>query len=694
MATKKHTKTKQRRLIVLLSVILAALIIFCMILLFGDRFGKKHPAPEAVLKEYYELLAEGKYEKMYGLLSEKTKKTVTEEAFTERNKNIYEGIEASEIQITFDNSGEPVRYADDEKSAVIDYETSMETIAGKVSFDTAAEFVKNEDGAYELSWSSTMIYPELLDGYKLRVNTTPAKRGEILDRNGVALAKNGIVSSVGLVPGKMGEDRQAVIAQLAGALGISEEAIAKKLEASWVTDESFVPVKEIAKGNEALEAALLAIPGVMLSDTEERVYPLGAAAGHLTGYVAAVTAEDLEELSGKGYHSGSIIGKSGLEKAYESRLRPIDGAEILILNEAGEQAGILAQKNPQDGETVTVSIDSSVQQAAYEQFAADEGAAVAMNPKNGEVLALVSTPGFDPNEFVLGMSDARWEALNTDPLMPLTNRYHAAWVPGSTLKPIVGAIGVESGTLDPNANLGNVGLSWQKDASWGNYFVTTLTDYGEEVNLKNALVYSDNIYFARAALQMGEKTLTDGLEKFGFGETIPFDLKLEESTYSSKAEIDNEIQLADSGYGQGELLVNPVHMASMYSAFVNEGNMLKPVLTVGETPSYLKEQVISPQTAELIREDMVQVIEQEDGTGHAMMIDGIRICGKTGTAETKQSQDESGATEYGWFACATTDEAERPLEVIAMVKDVQSKGVRGYVTWKVRNIFTSYYQVP
>lgn len=151
---------------------------------------------------------------------------------------------------------------------------------------------------------------------------------------------------------------------------------------------------------------------------------------------------------------------------------------------------------------------------------------------------------------------------------------------------LVGAIGVDSNSLDPNANFGDVGFSWQKDASWGNYFVTTLTAYGDQVTLQNALVYSDNIYFARAALQMGEDALVDGLKKFGFGETMEFDLKLTASSYSSKETIDNEIQLADSGYGQGEILVNPIHMASIYSAFVNDGNMIQPVLMTVKTPTY------------------------------------------------------------------------------------------------------------
>ena len=219
---------------------------------------------------------------------------------------------------------------------------------------------------------------------------------------------------------------------------------------------------------------------------------------------------------------------------------------------------------------MTVTIDAAIQQKAYEQFQGDPAMAVSINPKTGEVMALVSTPAYDPNEFVYGISDRRWTELNEDPNRPLLNRFYAALVPGSTFKPITAAIGMDAGKLDPNENKGYVGLSWQKDASWGEYMVTTLTDYGSEVNLQNALVYSDNIYFARAALDIGADTMIEGMRRAGFEEELPFDIGAQVSTFGTDSKISSEIQLADTGYGQGELLVNPIHLASIYSAFVNE----------------------------------------------------------------------------------------------------------------------------
>ena len=289
---------------------------------------------------------------------------------------------------------------------------------------------------------------------------------------------------------------------------------------------------------------------MLISDAEARVYPLGEAAGHLTGYVQSITAEELEEKQTEGYTSTSVIGKSGLEAAFEDRLRAVDGIAVNVVNSAGKVIETLVSQEAHDGEDIYVTIDSSVQQTAYEQFASDRGTAAAMNPLTGEVLALVSAPGYDPNEFVMGLSDTRWNELNSSEDMPLNSRFQSTWVPGSTFKGITAAVGVESGRIIPDENLGYVGLSWQADAGWGDYYVTTLTDYGTEVNLRNALVYSDNIYFARAALNIGGDVMKDYFGKMGFGEELPFALSLQQSTYDDDGNIDSDIQLADTGYGQ------------------------------------------------------------------------------------------------------------------------------------------------
>lgn len=648
------------------------------------------PPPQETVKNYFALVEKKQYDKMYDMLSESSKEKISKKKFTERNQNIYEGIEVKDIKISIPEKeklkGSPV---------TVKYSETMETSADEISFDNAVTLQK-EDGEYKIDWDSTVIFPNLQDSYKVQIQTESAQRGTIYDRNGVILAGNGTVLEVGLVPGKMGDDtaRAESIKKLAELLDVSEEAIQNALGASYVQDDSFVPIKKIAKGNEEKEAQLLTIPGVMLNDSQDRVYPLGAAAGHLTGYVQAVTAEDLEKLENKGYHANSVIGRSGLEQAYEEELRPVDGTRIIIADETGNTIETLAYQPAQNGKDVRVTIDAEVQKTAYDQFAQDPGTAAAMNPKTGEVLALVSTPGYDPNEFVLGMSDARWNALNEDASNPLMNRFVNTWVPGSTFKGITAAVGVDAGIINPDENLGYVGLSWQKDASWGDYHVTTLTDYGETVNLVNAMTYSDNIYFAREALKIGADTMEEKLKSFGFEEELPFDLTMQASTFDDDGKIDSEIQLADTGYGQGQVLVNPLHLLSMYSMFVNDGNMIQPVLKYEENAAakIWKEKAVSAQTAQTVKQSLLSVIENPSGTGASAKIDGVTMLGKTGTAEIKESQDDTTGVERGWFICETTEDMPNQIAVVGMVEDVKTKGGSSYVTQKVRNIAASYQQ--
>lgn len=682
-----ETRGNKRTVLIVCAGIAAVLVIAAAGVILWNMFRNREKAEDTV-KEYFAYLSEGKYDQMYALLDSESRSAYSEEDFISRNQNIYEGIGASDIRVDVPEDEDSRR----EDTEVVTYSTSMDTSAGEIEFDNQMTLKKNGEGEYRIDWDSTLIFPSLLEEYRVSADTVQAQRGTIYDRLGNPLATQGTVSQVGLVPGKMNEDPSADIQKIAELLDISADTISSSLEASYVQDDTFVPLKQISQNDTETEEQLLTVPGVLIQDAQARIYPMGEAAGHLTGYVQAVTAEDLEDLESQGYHAGSVIGRTGLEAAYEEQLRAEDGAAINIVDADGSVIEELARKDAKNGQDVRTTIDMTVQQAAYDQFKDDRGAAAAMDPTTGEILALVSTPGYDPNEFILGLSDERWNELNNSEDMPLNNRFVSTWVPGSTFKGITAAIGVDSGKIDPSANMGYVGLSWQKDAGWGDYYVTTLTDYGENVNLENALVYSDNIYFARAALDIGADVMTEYFGKMGFDEEIPFELTLQQSTWDDDGKIDSDIQLADTGYGQGQLLVNPVHLLSMYSMFVNSGNMLRPTLAWEEncTAQVWKEQAVSAQTAETVKNDLVQVIENPAGTGAGARIDGITMLGKTGTAEIKESQDDTAGIERGWFICETVDDIDKPVAVVGMVEDVKDKGGSSYVTAKVRSIVAAY----
>ena len=649
--------------------------------------GKKTEQPEELLTEYIDFLNQEDYADMYGFLTGEAQETTDKETYVNRYKNIYGGIEASDVRIDIaDEGGKKDEKAETQR---VKYTLTMNTIAGELSFDTVAIFTKNEDGDYKMSWDSQDIFPNLYNEDTVKVVTTQAKRGNIYDRNQVELAREGVASSVGLVPGKLPEDRDGAIAQLSELLEISTEKIEKALSAGWVRDDTFVPLRTVAKDAMDLKEKLLEIPGVMISDTKVRFYPFGEKAAQLTGYVQNITAEELEKRAGQGYNRNSIIGKAGAERIYEEQLRPKDGYAIQILNQLGEVKDTVLEKSAEDGQDVKLAIDITLQQYLYQEMEGDEGCAVAMDPTTGAVRALVSTPAYDPNNFVMGYTSSAWDALNSDEAQPLYNRYLAAWTPGSSFKPVVAALGLTEGTLDPDEDMKNDGLKWQKDSSWGDYYVTTLVDYPVK-NLENALVHSDNIYFAKAACAMGTDGFTKGLASLGFGEELPFEFTATTSSFGSDGKIASETELADSGYGQGKVLVNPIHLSVIYSALVNGGDMVKPCLLDSESASYWKEGVFTKEAADTVLADLYQVVENSAGTAHSAQRDAFRMAGKTGTAELKTSREDTEGQELGWFVGICAENTEKPLLITMMIEDVKGRGGSHYVIPKVMKGFDEY----
>lgn len=661
-------------LIVLLFILVIAGIAIGIIV-----YRTNQTEPSIALKDYFEKLSNGEYEAMYDYVITDTSK----EDFVTRIKNIYEGIEAKNISTTVLTNTE-----DEDNSNIVNvtYNNSLDTIAGNMSFMNTVKLQKQDDG-YKILWNSSVIFPDLKDEYKVRVSTLDSTRGAIYDRNDIAIAKDGEANSVGLVPGKI--DDTTDLGKLAELLGITEDTINNALSASYVKDDTFVPLRKISKDEQDLKNQLLQIKGVLITDINARIYPYKEATSILTGYV-----QDDE-------------GKTGLEYAYNDRLKGEDGAEIYITDESGNKIKTLATKEVKNGENIKTTIDINIQQKLYNEFKDDEGASVAMNYNTGEVLALVSTPSYDANDMSLGVTDTEWNNLQNDEKKPMFNRYLATYVPGSSLKPVVGAIGLKYNSFTADDDFGRSGTRWQNDSSWGDLYITTLETYSGPANLRNALVYSDNIYFAKAALKIGRSNFQKGLEDFGFNDKISFVQDISKSTYGS---MDSDASVANSGYGQDQMLVNPIHMAMIYSSFANGGNMVMPVLERSEnnnsstniingtisssnlssssfgtsnnaSTKYYKENVISSEIANTIKQDLIAVVEE--GTGRAAKVEGKTIAGKTGTAEIKADQQDKDGTEIGWFDAFDED----GLLVVSMCENVKDKGGSHYLLPKVKTVF-------
>ena len=663
--------------------IIIVIVLVCLAILAVGGFliySSKATKPENILNEYISKINEAKYNEMYEMISNRSKGQITEEDFVKRNKNIYEGIDMSNLKIDIKNIEK-----ESSKKYAITYITSMNVSGQNISFENRSNIIK-EDNKLKIDWSSNMIFPNLNGTDKVKVSTSKAIRGKILDRNGKELATNGKISSVGIVPGKLGENKTESINKIAELLNLSSETIENKLKASWVKDESFVPIKNVSMDENDLKEKLLQIKGVMISSTNGRIYPLGEAAAHLTGYIQSITKEELEK--NPEYSSTSLIGKTGLEKRYEKELKGKDGIEIYITDSEGNKKNTIIKKEKVDGENIKITIDSIIQNNLYKELKNDEGLFVVMNHKTGEIIALVSTPSYNVNKMALGVSSEEWKELQENEKTPLLARYTQKYCPGSTFKPITGAIGLSTNSLKTTDTFSYSGKSWQKDKSWGDYNITTLTAYSGEKNLKNALIHSDNIYFAQATLQIGKDNFIDGLKKLKFGEDIDFELNLSKSQFSNSDTIKSETLLADSGYGQGQILVNPIHMASIYSSFANNGNMVKPYLKYKENKEteYLAKDVFTKDAVQEIKNDLIQVVENPEGTAKDMKINGVTIAGKTGTAELKVSKDSEGDT-IGWFDCFTVDDSNMPYVIVGMVEKANKNGGSHYVIPMIRRLF-------
>ncbi len=608
--------------------------------------------PSMCLKNYFKCLNDKDYEGMYNYVIT----DLSKEDFITRVKNIYEGMEASDINATvITNFNEE----NNQDIVNITYNNSMKTIAGSANFVNTVK-VKKDGEEYKILWNSSVIFSELKDEYKVRVTSLKSTRGAIYDRNKVALAKDGEIYYVGLVAGKV--DESTDLDKLSRLLGITKETIQKSLNESYVKEDTFVPLRKISKNNQETKNELLKIKGVLITDITERVYPYKEAASILTGYV-----QEKE-------------GKTGLEYAYNDRLKGTDGEEIYIIDESGNKVKTLIKRDVKDGEDIQTTIDIEIQKELYNKFKEDRGVSIAMNYNTGELLALVSTPSYDANNVALGLTDEEWNNMQNDENKPMYNRYLSTYTPGSSLKPVVGAIGLMNNSFSSDDDFGESTDKWQNSDSWGDLYVTTMTKYSGEANLRNALIHSDNIYFAKAALKIGKKKLQDGLDKFGFNDKITFVQDISKSTYGL---MDSESSIANSGYGQDQMLVNPIHMAMIYTSFANGGNIVMPCLEYTET-KYYKQNVISSEIADIIKNDLIQVVEE--GTGKEAKTPGKTIAGKTGTAEIKENQQDQNGTEIGWFNSFD----ENGLLIVSMIEDVKERGGSHYLLPKIKSVYETY----
>lgn len=621
---------------------------------------------------------------MYSMLTDSSKEYIDEETFVNRYTNIYSAIDLKDLEIEI--SGDIIKNKD---YYTVPFSLKGNTVAGELNITDYKVNIYKVDKEYLINWDESLLFPNMIEGDKVYVRNFSHTRGKILDRNDNILAEDGIISVVGIHPSKFDtENRDAKITELANTLDISEDTIINKLNSNS-NPEYFVPIVDILSSDEKLTTLINRDDeGIIINEKTSRVYNGGEAFGRLIGYVGAITAEELESKGDKGYTQTSIIGKAGIEQVYEDTLRGEDGAEI-YLSRNNEEISIL-KKEVVNGTDVKLTIDSTLQNNSYAQLNGEKGAVTAVDPKTGEVLALVSAPSYDSNIFTTYVTKTKSAEREANDYTDQINRFSKTYAPGSTMKLITASIGLNTGVLDADETVTIDGLTWQKDSSWGNYNITRVHNTTTPMTLREAAKYSDNIYFAQLALKIGSKNLINGLNGFGIGEEIPFEYPMTTSSISNNGNLDSEILLADTGYGQGELMVTPLNMALAYSALANDGNIMTPrlVLTSDSSATIWKESAIKSEYLPTLIEDFSAMVNDADGAAHGAQIAGYNIAAKTGTAEIKASQDDTTGTENGWFVAVDTTSSK--LAVAIIVEDVKDRGGSSIPIPKVKAIMEEY----
>ncbi len=526
---------------------------------------------------------------------------------------------------------------------------------------------------------------EMSERNRIRVRPVAAPRGILFDRNGLALVDNRPAFTLSLIPREI-DDRDTVMARLSVLLKIPLRELEDALEK--VPPDSFRPVRvrrgltleEVTK----VEERKLELPGVVVEVEPERVYPTSTFAAHLLGYVREVSDDQMKQ--GR-YRRGDMIGQSGLERLLDEYLRGRDGGERIEVDALGRPVQVMRREEPDPGAQVITTVDRRFQEAAERAMVGRSGAVIVLDPRNGDVLAMTSSPAFELDRLTGNLDKEEWLKVIRDPLTPLMNRaLQSQYAPGSVFKVVVAAAGLQEGTLTPmdrtycngEFHLGNWTFKDWKEGGHGH------------VDTRTALIHSCNIFFYQTGLKVGPAAIARYAEAFGLGAPSGIDLGGEKAGLvpflDGRRRIDGrKWQAGDTvnmSIGQGQVLVTPMQIARMMSAVANGGVLWRPRLVqrvervdgslAYSSSSKMTGRVdLSPIVWAFLRQALSGVVN-EGGTGGAARIPGVEVAGKTGTAQSVNKSDSAKGQDHAWFASFAP--AQDPEVVVVVLVERGGKG--------------------
>jgi len=511
-------------------------------------------------------------------------------------------------------------------------------------------------GFWKLQVLDSDYYAQLAERNRIRSIPVIAPRGKMLDREGRVLVDNYPSFSVLVL-----REDQALLEQhlkeIAEGLDMQPDDLQQQIDAAQALPR-FNPIvvkPEATPGDIAfIESHRADLPLLELLMVHRRKYPEGGFLAHAIGYVGEVSEKQIEASGGK-LRPGDIAGKSGLEKTYNEVLMGADGMRRVIVNSLGKEVGRLEQKEAIPGKPIHLTIDYDLQAVAEGALGPQEGAVVAMDPRTGEVLAMVSHPAYDPRDFAVRVSKEEWQALNEDPTHPLLNRaIQAQLAPGSVFKVVMATAMLESKAVPADFSVTCTGA----EDFYGRPFHCWIASKGGahgHVGLHEAIVQSCDIFFYNLGKRLGIDRIAYYASHLGLGRKTGIDLPGEqeglvpseqwkESVYKQQWYPGETISVA---IGQGATTVTPLQLAYMVAGVAEGGKFYRPHLLLGETKTVEADFPISDDTVEQVSQGMYGVVNEENGTAHAAHLEGIEFCGKTGSAQLISNEGKSRAGHVG-----------------------------------------------
>ena len=517
---------------------------------------------------------------------------------------------------------------------------------------------------WHLQILSAENYQTMSENNRLRFVPVAASRGTIMDRSGTVLVNNRPSFSLAIIPQEV-KDKEALLTLLSTLLGLDRAEMAERWEKSKGRARYYpiVLASNISRDHvEIVEENMLRLPGVEIEMKPVREYTSGQLAAHLLGYIGEVSEKDLDSAGFEDYNPGDYIGKNGIERALEKELHGEDGGRQLEVDARGRILRTVSESYPTVGNSVMLTIDIAIQKKAELAFGEQAGAAVAMDVNNGEILAFVSNPGFDPALFSGKLPADIWKGYLDDIRHPLENKaLSGQYPPGSTFKMITALAGLQNNIIDESTST-NCNGSYQLGTS--TFKCWNRKGHGT-TNLRKSLRESCDVFYYQLGEKLGVDKIAAAAREFKLGTPLGVELMNERSGLIPTSEWKQKRfgkrwfhgETLSVAIGQGAVLLTPIQLASMAATIANEGTIYRPHLVkriVDADGKILKEsniQVIG--TAQFPKEDfrlvklgMLSVVNDPGGTGAAARLYDVKVAGKTGTSQVVKLRDSKTSTPY------------------------------------------------